>query len=87
MDTIAKTMNSLFQQLGEASDDASIASFIQLHGTLTGSIPLHEAPCWTAAQAGFLKEALALDAAWAPVVDELNSLLHCWPGKSCPMKV
>lgn len=85
MDTIVKSMNTLFQQLGEASDDASIALFIQLHGTLAGSIPLHEAPCWTSAQASFLKEALAQDAAWAPVVDELNSLLHCWPGKSCPL--
>lgn len=76
MELINKTMNNLFEQLGEASDDASIALFIQLHGTLAGGTCLHQATCWTAAQASFLKEALVLDAAWAPVVDELNTRLH-----------
>lgn len=85
MEMIVKSMNALFEQLGEASDDASIELFIQKHGTLAGGIPLDKAPCWTAAQACFLKEALALDAAWAPVVDELNTRMHCLPGKSCTL--
>lgn len=76
MEMISKSMTTLFEQLGESSDEVSIALFIQLHGTLKGGVLLHEAPCWTAAQAGFLKEALTLDAAWAPVVDELNARLH-----------
>lgn len=83
MEMIVKCMSALFEQLGEASDEASIELFIQRHGTLAGDIPLHKAPCWTAAQACFLREALAQDAAWAPVVDELNTRLHCLPGKTC----
>jgi hypothetical protein len=76
MELIEKSMSTLFAQLGEASDDISISLFIELHGTLTGATQLHEAPCWTASQASFLREALLLDAAWAPVVDELNVRLH-----------
>jgi hypothetical protein len=76
MELIEKSLNTLFAQLGEASDDASIALFIGLHGTLTGMTHLHEAPCWTPSQANFLREALLLDAAWAPVVDDLNARLH-----------
>ena len=76
MELMEKNMNTLFAQLGEASDDNSIELFIALHGTLTGATRLHEAPCWTASQASFLREALLLDAAWAPVVDELNARLH-----------
>jgi hypothetical protein len=76
MELIDKNMNTLFAQLGEASDDASIELFIELHGSLNGNTQLHEALCWTASQASFLREALLLDAAWAPVVDELNTRLH-----------
>jgi hypothetical protein len=76
MELIQKNMNTLFAQLGEANDDNSIALFIALHGVLNGATQLHEAPCWTASQANFLREALLLDAAWAPVVDELNARLH-----------
>jgi hypothetical protein len=79
MELIEKNMNTLFAQLGEANDDTSIALFIELHGTLTGATQLHEAPCWTASQASFLRDALLLDAAWAPVVDELNVRLHRTP--------
>lgn len=76
MELIKKSMNNLFAQLGEPSDNASIARFIQLHGTLLGSVALHEAPCWSVSQACFLKDALLLDGAWAPVVDALNGQLH-----------
>ncbi|PUE10861.1 hypothetical protein B9Z51_00460 [Limnohabitans sp. T6-5] len=79
MELIEKSMKTLFEQLGEASDDASIDRFIAKHGLLDGSTHLHEAPFWTASQASFLREALVLDAAWAPVVDELNARLHHSP--------
>lgn len=84
MELMEKNMSALFAQLGEASDDTSIALFIELHGTLTGVTQLHEAPCWTASQASFLREALLLDAAWAPVVDELNTRLHRTPDVDNP---
>jgi hypothetical protein len=84
MELMEKNMSALFAQLGEASDDNSIALFIALHGTLTGVTQLHEAPCWTASQASFLREALLLDAAWAPVVDELNTRLHRTPDVDNP---
>lgn len=77
MEMISISMRKLFAQLGEVNDDLSISRFIQTHGKLAGDMHLHEASCWTAAQSDFLKEALAADAAWAPVVDELNTRLHC----------
>jgi hypothetical protein len=76
MELIEKNMSSLFSQLGEASDDISIADFIELHGTLSGGTNLHDATFWSASQASFLRESLVLDAAWAPVADELNAKLH-----------
>jgi hypothetical protein len=80
MELIEKNMSTLFAQLGEASDEAGIAHFIALHGSLSGGTHLHEAAFWSASQASFLREALVLDAAWAPVVDELNAKLHRSPG-------
>jgi hypothetical protein len=76
MELIDKSMGTLFAQLGEASDAASIVSFVTLHGPLAGGTALHEADFWSASQANFLRDALTLDAAWAPVVDELNAKLH-----------
>jgi hypothetical protein len=80
MELIDMSMNTLFAQLGEASDDVGIARFIALHGSLDGGMQLHEASFWSASQASFLREALLLDAAWAPVVDALNATLHRTPG-------
>ena len=76
MEMIEKNMSTLFAQLGEASDEAGIAHFIALHAALAGATYLHEASYWSVSQAGFLRDATALDAAWAPVVDELNARLH-----------
>ena len=76
MDLFAPNMQSLFAQLGEPSDEASIARFIAQHGPLRGHTRLHEAPFWTPAQALFLRDALLQDANWAPVVDALNAGLH-----------
>lgn len=76
MERYAYDMNSLFAQLGQASDDGAIARFIDAHGPLESGVELHDAVFWTSAQAGFLREAILNDAEWARVVDELNSELH-----------
>jgi hypothetical protein len=80
MELIEKNMSTLFAQLGEAHDEVGIAQFIELHATLAGGTELHEAAYWSASQASFLREAMLQDAAWAPVVDELNAKLHRTPG-------
>ena len=69
-------LSILFAQLGQASDEASIASFIASHRPLAGHVMLHEAPFWSAAQASFLREAICDDADWAVIADELNLKLH-----------
>jgi hypothetical protein len=69
-------MCSLFAQLGVANDEQSIARFIKSHAPLESDVQLHEAAFWTAAQAGFLREATLDDAEWAAIVDSLNSELH-----------
>jgi hypothetical protein len=79
MELIEKSMASLFAQLGEPSNEAAINHFIQRHAPLSGATRLHEASFWSPSQACFLREAIVLDAAWAPVVDELNALLHHQP--------
>ncbi len=76
MDTLAPDIQALFAQLGEPHDEASITRFIEKHGNLSGQTKLHEAPFWTRAQACFLRDAIAQDANWAPVVDTLNARLH-----------
>ena len=76
MELIEISMSSLFAQLGEPSDAAGMARFIECHSQLPGTTLLHEAPFWTASQASFLREAIVLDAAWAPIVDALNAKLH-----------
>lgn len=69
-------MNSLFAQLGVASDEQSIDRFISSHAPLDGDVQLHEASFWTASQAGFLRESTLDDAEWVVIVDALNSELH-----------
>lgn len=69
------TINNLFAQLGLASDDASIAQFIQTHRAAR-DVALSEAAFWTPAQAAFLREEILNDADWAEVIDQLNAALH-----------
>lgn len=69
-------MGSLFDQLGEPSDSASIARFIERHAPLADAVQLHEATFWSPTQSAFLREALLDDAEWAEVVDALNGELH-----------
>jgi hypothetical protein len=76
MELLETNMHSLFAQLGEPNDDASIARFIGKNGYLPGGTPLHEARFWSPSQATFLREATQQDSTWAPVVDALNTKLH-----------
>lgn len=76
MEQYQHTMSNLFAQLGQANDEAAIARFIESHRPLPEDLQLHEAPFWTPAQAGFLREALAQDADWAEVADTLNAELR-----------
>ncbi|HEX8593461.1 MAG TPA: DUF2789 domain-containing protein [Pseudomonas sp.] len=75
MELTTPTLATLFEQLGLESDQASIDAFVASH-SLPEDVKLSEADFWTEQQARFLKEELREDAEWAPVVDELNVLLH-----------
>lgn len=79
MERPVHNMSNLFAQLGEASDEAAIARFIESHRPLPGSVRLHDAAFWTPAQSRFLREALHDDADWAEVADALNRELHAVP--------
>lgn len=75
MELTTPTLATLFEQLGLDSDDASIDAFAEKN-QLPDNVKLIDADFWTPQQARFLKEELREDAEWAPVVDELNVLLH-----------
>jgi len=68
--------HQLFEQLGLACDDQSIAAFIKANSPLDAQVQLEDAPFWTPAQAEFLREALGEDADWAEVVDALSLALR-----------
>ena len=68
--------SELFAQLGLPNDDASIGSFLQTHRPLPADILLAQAPFWTPAQAGLLKDEISQDADWAEVIDQLNLALR-----------
>lgn len=69
------TLTTLFEQLGLASDEASIEAFIAAH-PLGKDTKLSDASFWSEQQKKFLKDELMDDSDWAPVVDELNDRLH-----------
>ncbi|AYC34124.1 DUF2789 domain-containing protein [Pseudomonas cavernae] len=71
MDTsIPHSLANLFEQLGLASDPASIDAFIDSHRLKPGQSIIH-GEFWTPAQASFLRESLQDDSDWAEEVDEL----------------
>lgn len=76
MDTLLHDRNTLFAQLGLPAEDAAIDRFIARHGPLPEHVRLSEAPFWSPAQAGFLREGMQADADWAEVIDQLNRELH-----------
>jgi len=76
METPIHSLTSLFDQLGLASTDQAIETFIDDHQPLQGNIELHEADFWSASQALFLKEKKYEDADWADIVDQLDTQLR-----------
>ncbi|QEZ46375.1 DUF2789 domain-containing protein [Cupriavidus oxalaticus] len=68
--------SELFAQLGLASDEAGIRSFIGQHAPLPDDVELAAAPFWTPAQSALLRDELLDDADWAEVVDQLNLALR-----------
>ncbi|WP_417346113.1 DUF2789 family protein [Ferrimonas sp.] len=75
MDTTKANLNSLFDQLGMASDPVSVSHFIQGYH-LDANTPIEAAGFWTQAQADFLKEGRSSDGEWSEVIDQLDTLLH-----------
>ena len=73
-----QTMQSLFDQLGLPSDEASIEQFIASHRIPDG-VRMFEADFWSPAQANFIKQGLTQDDEWAIVIDELNTRLRPKP--------
>lgn len=76
MDIETPTLSLLFDQLGLPSEQADIDAFVEAHSPLPDDVKLSEADFWTPQQAKLLKDEMRDDADWAPVVDELNVLLH-----------
>ena len=76
MTSSAYTLNTLFDQLGLEDSDEGVAAFIHHHRPLPGEVALHQAPFWNASQAAFLQQAIAEDADWAEVVDQLDTALR-----------
>ncbi|MGH6627330.1 MAG: DUF2789 domain-containing protein [Burkholderiaceae bacterium] len=74
MDTSHHDLNGLFSQLGLPGEPQAIDAFVAAH-RLDAGMAVADAPFWSRAQAEFLREALADDAEWAEVVDELAMLL------------
>lgn len=69
-------MSALFEQLGLPAEAGEIESFIGRHRPLPAELALHQADFWSASQAAFLEQAVAEDAEWAELVDELNARLR-----------
>lgn len=76
MNTVESNLNNLFAQLGLDDTDQNVTDFIRDHSPLPGAVKLADAAFWTKSQADFLSEAVALDADWAIVVEQLDALLR-----------
>lgn len=71
-------LQELFDQLGLPSAPDAIDAFITRHRPSAQGCALPDAPVWTAAQAAFLREAIAADADWALPAEWLAQAL-CQP--------
>jgi hypothetical protein len=76
MDTSKHSLNTLFEQLGMPSDNASIEKFVAQHSPLPREIALQDAPFWSESQSHFLEEGLEDDSDWAELIDELDAMLR-----------
>ena len=70
------SLSELFAQLGLPNEDADIEAFVVAHGPLPERTSLAEAPFWSSVQSRFLHDEIIEDADWAPVIDQLNVMLH-----------
>lgn len=76
MDLTNPSFKQLFDQLGLDSNNQAIDRFIEEHKGLDNSLKLQQAPFWTPTQAKFIDDSLNEDAAWAELIDQLNSRLR-----------
>ncbi len=76
MEPTVHALSDLFRQLGLPDDNAGIESFIGAHRPLPDTTTLADAPFWTPAQAGFLREEVGNDADWAEIIDVLDARLR-----------
>jgi hypothetical protein len=76
LETPIHRIGDLFRQMGLPGEPAQVDSFIAQHHPLPEGVALADAPWWSASQALFLREALAHDADWAEVVDQLSARLR-----------
>ena len=76
MESPRHTINSLFEQLGLSASDEAIAAFIAAEDNIPAPVPLYDGAMWNASQSALLREAVADDADWAEVVDQLDVLLR-----------
>ena len=71
--------SELFAQLGLPDDAAGIAEFLAKHTATATGLSLPDAPCWTAAQAQFLRGSLTQDSDWSGLADQLAKALQGEP--------
>jgi hypothetical protein len=76
MDAVFHPLSDLFAQLGLPNSANDIDAFVARYAPLPSSVALVDAPFWTPAQAGFLRESLETDANWAEAVDHLDARLR-----------
>lgn len=76
MDSVFHPLSDLFAQLGLPNSADEIDAFIAQHAPLSSDIALADAPFWSDAQAGFIRESLEMDADWAEAVDHLDARLR-----------
>lgn len=76
MDASFHPFCELFAQLGLPADEPAVARFITGHAPLPEAVRLEDAPFWTPAQSGFLREQRGADADWAELVDRLDLALR-----------
>ncbi|MBZ2170320.1 MULTISPECIES: DUF2789 domain-containing protein [Marinobacter] len=76
MDTSKHTINTLFEQLGLPSDEASVDQFISEHSPLPAGTAIQDAPFWSESQSNFLEEGLEQDSDWAEIIDELDARMR-----------
>ncbi|MBN7821417.1 DUF2789 family protein [Bowmanella sp. Y26] len=74
--TLTPSIHDLFEQLGLENTDNGINGFIERHKGLNDKVKLENAPFWNPSQAQFIQRALAEDAEWAEIIDQLNARLR-----------